>query len=158
MAFEEIIKKASIQSYEGTRKGDTIEEIESIQEYIRNAKIVIPNKNGIKVEVINKVLDRFNIPPAEYLHINTNFADFSRMPAVAKAMIAIDQSDADLVIARGRLGVPGSGSFLVFMDNKSRILTAGSSPSHALHQQPLDKAVYNETLEALKRVGFKEED
>ena len=158
MAFEEIIKKASIQSYEGTRKGDTIEEIESIQEYIRNAKIVIPNKNGIKVEVINKVLDRFNIPPAEYLHINTNFADFSRMPAVAKAMIAVDQSDADLVIARGRLGVPGSGSFLVFMDYKSRILTAGSSPSHALHQQPLDKAVYNETLEALKRVGFKEED
>ena len=33
MAFEESIRKASIQSYEGTRKGDTIEEIEAIQDY-----------------------------------------------------------------------------------------------------------------------------
>ena len=152
MAFEESIKKASIQSYEGTRKGDTIEEIEAIQDYIRNAKIVIPNKNGIKVEVINKVLSRFNIPPAEYLHVNTNFADFSRMPAVAKAMIAVDQSDADLVIARGRLGVPGSGSFLVFMDYKSRILTAGSSPSHAIHQQPLESRIQRGWIKGLIRI------
>ena len=157
MAFEESIRKASIQSYEGTRTGDTIEEIEAIQDYIRKAKIVIPNKNGIKVEVINKVLAKFDIPPAEYLQVNTNFADFSRMPAVAKAMIAVDQSDADLVIARGRLGIPGSGSFLVFMDNKSRILTAATSPSHVVHKQSLEETVYNEALEALKRVGFKEE-
>lgn len=154
MAFEESIRKASIQSYEGTRKGDTIEEIKAIQDYIRNAKIVVPNKNGIKVEVINEVLNRFNLPSAEYLHVNTNYADFSRMPAVAKAMIAVDQSDADLVIARGRLGIPGSGSFLVFMDSKSRILTAASSPSHVIHHQPLEKTVYNETLDALKKVGF----
>ena len=158
MAFEESIRKASVQSYEGTRKGDTVEEIEAIQDYIRNARIVIPNKNGIKVEVINEVLGKFNIPPAEILKINTNYADFSRMPAVAKAVIAVDQSDADLVIARGRLGIPGSGSFLVFMDNKSRILTAATSPSHIIHNQPLEETVYKETLEALKKVGFKEED
>ena len=40
MAFEESIRKASIQSYEGTRKGDTIDEIKEIQNYIRSAKIV----------------------------------------------------------------------------------------------------------------------
>lgn len=158
MAFEESIRKASAQSYEGSRKGDTIEEIEAIQDYIRNAKIVVPNKNGIKVEVINEVLNKFGIPSAEYLHVNTNAADFSRMPAIAKAIIAVDQSDADLVIARGRLGIPGSGSFLVFMDNKSRILTAASSPSHIIHKQPLEKTVYKETLEALKKVGFKEDE
>ena len=62
MAFEESIRKASLQSYEGTRKGDTIEEIRAIQDYIRSAKIVVPNKNGIKVEVINEVLNRFDIP------------------------------------------------------------------------------------------------
>ena len=72
MAFEESIRKASTQSYEGTRKGDTVEEIKEIQNYIRNAKIVVPNKNGIKVEVINEVLKKFNIPPAEYLHVNGN--------------------------------------------------------------------------------------
>ncbi|AMK14755.1 DUF3236 domain-containing protein [Methanobrevibacter olleyae] len=157
MAFEESIKKASIQSYEGSRKGDTEEEIKEIQNYIRNAKIVVPNKNGIKVEVINEVLKRFKIPPAEHLDVNTNYADFSRTPAISKAKIAIDQSDADLVIARGRLGIPGSGSFLVFMDNKSRILTAASSPSHIIHKQSLEKTVYRETLDALKKVGFKEE-
>ena len=54
MAFEESIRKASIQSYEGTRKGDTEEEIIEIQNFIRNARIVVPNKNGIKVEVINE--------------------------------------------------------------------------------------------------------
>lgn len=158
MAFEESIRKASIQSYEGTRKGDTEEEIIEIQNFIRNARIVVPNKNGIKVEVINEVLKRFDIPPAEYLHVNTNYADFSRTPAISKAMIAIDQSDADLVIARGRLGIPGSGSFLVFMDNKSRILTAASSPSHIIHHQSLEETVYKETLEALKKVGFKENE
>ena len=151
MAFEESIRKASIQSYEGTRKGDTIEEIRAIQDYIRGAKIVVPNKNGIKVEVINEVLNRFDIPSAEYLQVNTNYADFSRMPAIAKAMIAVDQSDADLVIARGRLGIPGSGSFMVFMDSKSRILTAASSPSHVIHKQSLEETVYKETLEALNK-------
>ena len=156
MAFEESIKKASIESYKGTRRGDTLKEVEEIREYIKNAKIVVPNKNGIKVEVINKVLKKFNIAPAEYLHVNTNYADFSRTPAISKAMIAIDQSDADLVIARGRLGIPGSGSFLVFMDNKSRILTAASSPSHVIHNESLEKTVYKETLEALERIGFKE--
>ena len=158
MAFEESIKNASIESYKGTRKGDTLKEVEEIQEYIKNAKIVVPNKNGIKVEVINKVLKKFNIAPAEYLHVNKNYADFSRTPAISKAKIAIDQSDADLVIARGRLGIPGSGSFLVFMDNKSRILTAASSPSHVIHNEPLEKTVYKETLEALKRIGFKENE
>ena len=158
MAFEESIRKASIQSYEGTRKGDTIEEIRAIQDYIRSAKIVVPNKNGIKVEVINEVLNRFDIPSAEYLQVNTNYADFSRMPAIAKAMIAVDQSDADLVIARGRLGIPGSGSFMVFMDSKSRILTAASSPSHVIHKQSLEETVYKETLEALRKVGFECED
>ena len=154
MAFEESIRKASIQSYEGTRKGDTIEEIRAIQDYIRGAKIVVPNKNGIKVEVINEVLNRFDIPSAEYLQVNTNYADFSRMPAIAKAMIAVDQSDADLVIARGRLGIPGSGSLMVFMDNKSRILTAASSPSHVIHKQSLEETVYKETLEALKLIDI----
>ena len=119
---------------------------------------MVPNKNGIKVEVINEVLKKFDIPPAEYLHVNTNYADFSRTPAISKAMIAIDQSDADLVIARGRLGIPGSGSFLVFMDNKSRILTAASSPSHVIHKQSLEDTVYKETLEALKKVGFECDD
>ena len=117
MAFEKMIKNAFEESRNNTRMGDTFEEINEIQDYIRNSeKIYIPNKNGIKVEVLNEVLDEYGLPPAKILQINTNTADTSRIPALAKAYMALDQSDGDLIIARGRLGIPGSGSLLIFID------------------------------------------
>ena len=88
------------------------------------------------------------------LQIDTNTADTSRIPALAKAYMALDQSDADLIIARGRLGIPGSGSLLIFIDNKGRILTAGTSPSHAIHKKSIEEAVYKEACEALEKIGF----
>lgn len=158
MAFEKIIKNAFEESRNNTRLGDTLEEINAIQNYIKNAKkIYVPNKNGIKVEVLNRVLKEYNLPQAEILQVNTNTADTSRIPALAKAYIALDQSDAELIIARGRLGIPGSGSLLIFIDNKGRILTAGTSPSHVIHQKSLEDAVYEEACEALEKIGFKKE-
>ena len=158
MAFEKIIKNAFEESRNNCRFGDTLEEINEIQEYIRNAKkIYVPNKNGIKVEVLNKVLGEYNLPHAQILQINTNTADTSRIPALAKAYMALDQSDADLIIARGRLGIPGSGSLLIFIDNKGRILTCGTSPSHLIQQKTLEQAVYSEACEALEKIGFKKE-
>ena len=125
MAFERMIRNAFEESQNDCRFGDTLDEIAEIQDYIKNAEnIYIPNKNGIKVEVLNGVLREYGLPQAEILQINTNTADTSRIPALAKAYIALDQSDADLIIARGRLGIPGSGSLLIFIDNKGRILTA----------------------------------
>ncbi len=156
MAFEKMIKNAFEQSRNNTRFGDTLEEIREIQDYIKNAqKIYIPNKNGIKVEVLNNVLKSYGLPEAKILQINTNTADTSRIPALAKAYMALDQSDADLIIARGRLGIPGSGSLLIFIDNKGRILTAGTSPSHLIHQKSIEEAVYDEACEALEKIGFK---
>ena len=156
MAFEKMIKNAFEESRNNTRFGDTLEEIREIQDYIKNAqKIYIPNKNGIKVEVLNNVLKSYGLPEAKILQINTNTADTSRIPALAKAYMALDQSDADLIIARGRLGIPGSGSLLVFIDNKGRILTAGTSPSHLIHQKSIEEAVYDEACEALEKIGFK---
>ncbi|WP_407424614.1 DUF3236 domain-containing protein [Methanobrevibacter sp.] len=156
MAFEKMIKNAFEESRNNTRFGDTSEEITELQEYIRNAeKIYIPNKNGIKVEVLNGVLKEYGLPEAKILQINTNTADTSRIPALAKAYMALDQSDADLIIARGRLGIPGSGSLLIFIDNKGRILTAGTSPSHIIHKKTIEKAVYEEACEALEKIGFK---
>lgn len=158
MAFEKMIKNAFEESDNDCRLGDSIEEILEIQEYIKNAKkIYVPNKNGIKVEVLNEVFKEYSLPEVKILQINTNTADTSRIPALAKAYMALDQSDADLIIARGRLGIPGSGSLLVFIDNKGRILTAGTSPSHAIHKRPLEEAVYNEACEALEKIGFKKE-
>lgn len=156
MAFEKMIRNAFEQSLDDCRLGDTPEEIAEIRNYIQNAeKIYIPNKNGIKVEVLNEVLKSYGLPQAKLLQINTNSADTSRIPALAKAYMALDQSDGDLIIARGRLGIPGSGSLLIFIDSKGRILTAGTSPSHAVHKRPLEEAVYNEACEALEKIGFK---
>ena len=156
MAFERMIRNAFEESRNDCRFGDTLEEIAEIQDYIRNAdKIRVPNKNGIKVEVLNEVLVQYGLPQAEILQIDTNTADTSRIPALAKAYIALDQSDADLIIARGRLGIPGSGSLLIFIDNKGRILTAGTSPSHAIHGKSIEEAVYSEACEALEKIGFK---
>ena len=158
MAFEKMIKNAFEESQNNCRFGDTSEEINEIQEYIKNAeKVYIPNKNGIKVEVLNQVLKEYNLPQAEILHINTNTADTSRIPALSKAYMALDQSDADLVIARGRLGIPGSGSLLLFIDYKGRILTCGTSPSHVIHKKSIEQAVYEEACEALEKIGFKKE-
>ena len=156
MAFERMIRNAFEESRNNIRFGDTSEEIAEIQDYIRNAeKIYVPNKNGIKVEVLNNVLKSYGLPEAKILQINTNTADTSRIPALAKAYMALDQSDADLIIARGRLGIPGSGSLLVFIDNKGRILTAGTSPSHVIHGKTIEEAVYEEACEALEKIGFK---
>lgn len=156
MAFEKMIKNAFDESENNTRLGDTLEEITEIQDYIKNAeKIYIPNKNGIKVKVLNGVLKEYGLSQAQILQINTNTADTSRIPALAKAYMALDQSDADLIIARGRLGIPGSGSLLVFIDNKGRILTAGTSPSHIIHNKTIEEAVYEEACEALEKIGFK---
>ena len=155
MAFERMIKNAFEESENNCRFGDTPEEISEIQDYIKNAeKLCIPNKNGIKVEVLNEVLNEYGLPKAEILQINTNSADTSRIPALAKAYMALDQSDADLIIARGRLGIPGSGSLLIFIDNKGRILTAGMSPSHLIHKKTIEEAVYKEACEALEKIGF----
>ena len=80
MAFERMIKNAFEESQNNCRFGDTLEEIREIQDYVRNAKkIYIPNKNGIKVEVLNQVLSEYDLPSAEILHINTNTADTSRI-------------------------------------------------------------------------------
>ena len=155
MAFEKMIRNAFEESRNDCRFGDTLEEITELQEYIKNAeKIYIPNKNGIKVEILNKVLKSYGLPEAKILQINTNTADTSRIPALAKAYMALDQSDADLIIARGRLGIPGSGSLLIFIDNKGRILTAGTSPSHVIHKKTIEEAVYSEACEALEKIGF----
>lgn len=156
MAFEKMIRNAFEESRNNVRFGDTLEEINELQEYIKNAeKIYVPNKNGIKVEVLNRVLKSYGLPEAKILQINTNTADTSRIPALAKAYMALDQSDADLIIARGRLGIPGSGSLLIFIDNKGRILTAGTSPSHLIHKKTIEDAVYEEACEALEKIGFK---
>ncbi|MGV8144209.1 MAG: FeGP cofactor biosynthesis guanylyltransferase HcgB family protein [Methanothermobacter sp.] len=156
MSMEKIIKNASEQSLNGTRMGDTEEEIKFIQEYLKSAqKIIIPSGNKEKVHSINQVLERMGLIPGEQFLINTSAADLNRLPAITKAIMAIDQCPCDVVIARGRLGVPGSGSMLIITDDHGRILTGTTSPSHVVHKKDLKVTVAEETKQALERIGLK---
>lgn len=155
MTLEDKIRNAYRESAEGMRRGDTSSEIEEIRQYITSAKkIVIPNHNDDKVRAITEVLGQFGLSQAVHLQVHTDCCDLSRMPAVTKAFLALDLTDADLVIARGRLGVPGSGSMLVIMDNKGRILSAALSTSHVLHKKTVTDAVFDEVKTALERLGM----
>jgi len=154
--LEDLIGKAYRESAEDRRRGDRSEEVEAIREYIRSARrTVVPNWNAEKVDAINDVLRSFNLREAEHLQFNTNWADLTRMPAVTKALMALDISGADLVIARGRLGVPGSGSLLIIMDSRGRLLSAAMSPPHVIHSMEVREAVRSEMTHALERIGFK---
>jgi hypothetical protein len=156
MKIEDIIKNASEQSLNGTRRGDTMDEIRFIQDYLKSArKIIIPTGNKGKVKSINHVLRRFGLPKAEQIPINTSAADLYRFPAITKAIMAVDHYECDVVIARGRLGVPGSGSLLVVTDYQGRILTATTSPPHVVHKKDLETVVGEEIEQALKRIGLK---
>lgn len=149
------IAKAYGQSLNGTRTGDTESEAGAIRDYIRAAKyLVIPNHDDRKATVINTVLHSFGLPAASHLCIPTASPDLTRTPAINKALLALDMTGADLVIARGRLGLPGSGSMLVIVDARGRILSASLSPAHIYHTKSVAEAVAQEMEDALLRVGF----
>lgn len=155
MSLEQIIQNAYLESVNGVRRGDTGEEVEEIREYIRRSRvIVVPNCSGEKFSAINEVLVAFGLPMAEHLSFHTDACDLSRMPALTKGLMALDLTSAALVIARGRLGVPGSGSMLVILDQKGRILSASLSPPHIIHGNSVRDAVIGELTLALQRLGF----
>jgi len=155
MELEQIVENAYYESVTGVRTGDTKIECREIRRYIRDSKeIVIPNHNETKVTAINQVLEEFGLTKARHLQIHTDACDLSRMPAMTKAVMALDICSCDLVIARGRLGIPGSGSMLIILDQKGRILSASLSPPHIIHGKPVTEAVSDEMTEALERIGF----
>jgi hypothetical protein len=156
-----IIKDAYLESINNKRYGDKKEELLSIQNKILNAKkIIIATNNKKKFNIINNILisifKNYNkpVPNIEKLNINTNSVDLTRLPAINKGLIAVDISDADIVIARGRLGAPGSGSMLIIMDNKGRCLSASLSPTSLIHKKDIGDAVKDELNEALERIGI----
>ena len=159
MRLEDHVKNAYCESAEGRRTGDTAAELIGIRHYIRGAKnIVVPNRNTVKIMTINEVLGTYGLARATHLECDTSCCDMSRMPTITKALMALDCTSCDLVIARGRLGLPGSGSMLVIVDLKGRILTAGLSPSHVVHKKPVAEAVRDEMVMALERVGFRPQE
>jgi len=153
--IENTIKSAYEESLNNARFGDKIEEIDAIQSTIKSAKnVTVATSNEKKFKVVSDIISRITDANISMLEIPTNSADLTRMPALNKGLIAVDSSDADLIITRGRLGIPGSGSLLLIMDKKGRILTGSVSPSSIIHKNPIDKTVELELITALERIGI----
>jgi hypothetical protein len=153
--IENTIKSAYEESLNNARFGDKIEEIDTIQSTIKSAKnVTVATSNEKKFKVVSDIISRITDANISMLEIPTNSADLTRMPALNKGLIAVDSSDADLIITRGRLGIPGSGSLLLIMDKKGRILTGSVSPSSIIHKNPIDKTVELELIVALERIGI----
>ncbi|AXI25226.1 hypothetical protein CFE53_03295 [Methanofervidicoccus sp. A16] len=157
--LETYIRKAYLESSRGERKGDKWEEVETIKNYILNSKKVAIATNNInkfriiKDTLIEKVYKDRDVDIFK-VDIPTEVADLTRLPALSKGLIAVDTTDAHLVIARGRLGVPGSGSILLIMDGKGRILSGSISPPSVIHKRSIEDTVREELLEALRRIGI----
>lgn len=155
MNIENTIKCAYEESLNNARFGDKIEEIDAIQSTIKSAKnVTVATGNEKKFKVVFDIISRITDANISMLEIPTNSADLTRMPALNKGLIAVDSSDADLIITRGRLGIPGSGSLLLIMDKKGRILTGSVSPSSIIHKNPIEKTVELELITALERIGI----
>ncbi|ACX72224.1 conserved hypothetical protein [Methanocaldococcus vulcanius M7] len=153
--MEEIIKRAYLESLDGRRFGDKKEEVEKIREKILSAKkIVVATNNQKKFNIIKDIISKICNATITMIDIDTRFADLTRVPALNKGLMALDTETADLVIARGRLGVPGSGSMLVILDGKGRILTASLSPSSIVHRENIEDRIKKEIIEALSRIGI----
>ncbi|WP_181507942.1 DUF3236 domain-containing protein [Methanococcus maripaludis] len=155
MNLEKTIKCAYEESLNNTRFGDKIEEIYAIQSILKSAKnVTVATSNEKKFKVVSDIISRITDANISMLELPTNSADLTRMPALNKGLIAVDSSDADLIITRGRLGIPGSGSLLLIMDRKGRILTGSVSPSSIIHKNPIEKTVELELITALERIGI----
>jgi len=109
MKIEESIRRAYIESYNGTRKGDKKEEVELIKQTILNAKNIVvatnnPKKFKVVKDILLEILDKEknkNIVVSK-IDIPTEVSDLTRMPALNKGLIAVDTSNADIIIAGGR--------------------------------------------------------
>ncbi|MBW9223940.1 DUF3236 family protein [Methanothermococcus sp. SCGC AD-155-E23] len=159
MELEGYILRAYLESARGERKGDKLEEVKAIRDYIlRGKKVVVATRNLDKFRVIREVLlekvYKGRDVDISRIEVPTEVADLTRMPALIKGLIAVDTTDAHIVIARGRLGVPGSGSILLILDSKGRILSGSISPPSVIHRRSVEDTVREELLEALRRIGI----
>ncbi|WP_457619695.1 DUF3236 domain-containing protein [Methanopyrus sp.] len=149
--------KAWRESWGGIRRGDKEREVEELREYLVSTdRLAVVTGNEDKLRAVNRALRRFGLSEAEMVRVPTEMADATPCPAIFKAIMGVQASDADVVIARGRLGVPGSGAMTVFVDARCRLLTAALSPPHVLHEMSAKEAMEREVEEALRRLGMKE--
>ncbi|MEO2069157.1 MAG: FeGP cofactor biosynthesis guanylyltransferase HcgB family protein [Desulfurobacteriaceae bacterium] len=149
-----VFRKAISESLEGKRKGDKPSETALIRESIRKGKLGIVSSNSVKFNLMKNTISTFGINKVKWVKIPTENFDLTDIPALFKALAGRNVEDCDFFLARGRLGVPGSGALTVLIDKLGRILSAVTSPPHHLHCLSLETAVILDTIRVLRRIGF----
>ena len=151
--LENLHQRALLESIEGSRKGDRIEETESIQRFLRSGNIGIVTSNNAKFNIAKNALSLFGLESIQ-VKVPTNCFDLTPMPALFKALSGRNFSDANVFLARGRLGIAGSGSLTVMVDREGRLLSAVTSPPHHITGFSIELATFLDIFKILRRLGL----
>ncbi|OMH39957.1 FeGP cofactor biosynthesis guanylyltransferase HcgB family protein [Desulfurobacterium indicum] len=149
-----LFKMAFQESLNGVRKGDKPEETAAIKKSILKGKFGVVTNNFKKFSVFRNILAMFGIKNVSQIDVNTNCFDFEQIPSLAKALSGRYFKSCDFYIARGRLGLPGSGAFTVIVDVYGNVVSGVSSPSHHLHKFSLETALFFDIFRLLRRLGI----
>ena len=148
-------KEAYLQSLSGERKGDRPEEVEYLRRYLKSSKWGVVTDNPLKFRIFKNTLSLFGIDRVVQLNLPTDAFDLLQVPALGKALAGRSVSDCDLILSRGRLGLPGSGALTVLVNSCGDVVSAVTSPPHVVHRLSLETAVFLDTFRLLKRLGLK---
>ncbi len=151
--FKELLKRAFSESLSGQRKGDKVEETQILRDKVSELPILVATSNEDKFRFFKNSLSIFQLK-ANWLKIDTSFADLTPMPVISKINYAKNFVSNALIISRGRVGLPGSGAATVLADDKGRIISMVTSPPSHIHRLPMSLSIYKETFELLLRLGF----
>ena len=148
-------REAYLQSLSGERRGDRPEEVEYLRRYLKGSKWGVITDNPLKFSLFKNTLSLFGIDNVVQLNVPTDAFDLLQMPALGKALAGRNISDCDLILSRGRLGLPGSGALTVLVNSCGDVVSAVTSPPHVVHRLSLETAVFLDTFRLLRRIGLK---
>jgi len=148
-------REAYLQSLSGKRKGDRPQEVEYLKQRLKSSKWGVVTDNPLKFRLFKNTLSLFGIDRVVQLEIPTDPFDLLQIPVLGKALAGRNVSDCDLFLARGRLGLPGSGALTVLVSSCGDVVSAVTSPPHVVHGLSLETALFLDTFRLLSRLGLK---
>jgi|GEM_PF-240921 hypothetical protein len=148
--------KGYLASLRGKRKGDKPVETEIIRDKIVRSSIGIVTANEKKYMIISSILRTFGIRKVVPVKLSTDSFDLTDIPALMKAIAGSKISECEFFLARGRLGIPGTGALTVLIHRDGSIVSAVTSPPSHIHRLSLEEAVVFDVVSLFRRIGLKQ--
>ncbi|WP_297445627.1 FeGP cofactor biosynthesis guanylyltransferase HcgB family protein [Desulfurobacterium sp.] len=149
-----LFKKAFEESLNGIRKGDKPEETEALKKLLLDGKFGVVTDNHKKFSIFKNTLGMFGVKNVIQICVPTDIFDLEQMPSLSKALSGRYFGECDFYIARGRLGLPGSGALTILIDVYGNVISAVTSPPHHIHGLSLETALFFDVFRLLKRLGM----